>query len=322
MWDVLYAIDASTSMGEEARSKGGAPFVKMTAVKEGIVQVVRGAPLPYGARVGVMGFRAPTKALGMMLDSKQDIVQTVLPLSPVTELKKDLDGLGRKLDEIRVGGATPTGEAMKRAAQALRDVGEERRPRIRKLVVVTDEKSNVGPKPEEVLDASLVRAAMVDVVAIGSGTERKAFERIASRTGGRFTEVGTAAELWVALNPRIPYSDPAPPGPLIGEAERIAGVLKATDRKSASYEGVAAAAAAVLERAEAKLQDVVSVEGQARGDFDLVLAAAMNDPKWSSMSMREYADRVWSSGAELCKLQAAEEQYRACVRSLQTGPMA
>lgn len=316
MWDVLYAIDASTSMGGEAKPRTGPPYVKMEAVKEGITQVVKALPFPYEARVGVIGFSAPTKALGMMVDSKQDIVQEAQVLTPVSKLRGDLAGLTEALNKIRVGGATPTGEAMQRAADLLRQDSGERRPRIKKMVVVTDEKSNVGPRPAEILDADLVKRAMVDVVAIGGPADRKSFERIASRTGGKFAQVNTAPELSVALNPGIPYSDPLPPNPLLSEAERVAEVLKGTDKNSASYQGMVSAGAAVRERLMAKLQETISVEGQARGDADLVVSAAMGDPKYPTMSMREYADRVWSRCAELSRLQILEEAYRAAIASL------
>ncbi|MDG6954582.1 MAG: hypothetical protein JRN33_06345, partial [Nitrososphaerota archaeon] len=60
-------------------------------------------------------------------------------------------------------------------------------------------------------------------------------------------------------------------------------------------------------------------EGQARGDFDLVLSAATGDPKFPVMPMKEFADRVWSMGAELAKLQALEDAYRRAIGPLADG---
>lgn len=316
MWDVVYAVDASSSMGDETKSKSGGPYVKIEGVKEGIQLTVKGASLPFGSRVGVMGFRAPTKALGMMIDANQDIAQYLLPLTPVGSLLTNPALLRDSLDKLKVGGATPTGEGLKKAVEMLYSGPEETRKRIKKVILVTDEKSNAGPKPDAILDAKLVRRAIVDVVAIGPATDRKILEALATRTGGKFVQVGTAAELSVALNPRIPYSDPQPENALIVEGKRVAEVLKATDKSAASYAGLVAAAGAVKAKMEQRLQETVSLEGQTRGDVDLVISAATNDPKWPAMSMREFADRVWSRAADLARLQSLEESYRRAIAAL------
>jgi hypothetical protein len=316
MWDVLYAVDASTSMGEEAKTATGVPYVKIQAVKEGIQQVVKGFPFPYGSRVGVMGFRAPTKAMGMMIDSGKEMTQKVLPLTLVSDILARPDLLRDNLDTLNVGGATPTGEGLRAAVEMLHETQDGPRKRIKKVVLVTDDKSNVGPKPDAILDQKLIRMTMIDVVAIEKVSDRKVFEALVSRSGGKLTVVTSDTSLALALDPRIPYADPGAPNALLVEAERVAAVLKATDRKAPSYAGLAAAAGAVRERMEQKLQDTVSIEGQARADFDLALSAAMNDPKWPLMSMREFADRVWSRGAELAKLQTLEDRFRQAIRSL------
>ncbi|MDE1854244.1 MAG: VWA domain-containing protein [Thaumarchaeota archaeon] len=316
MWDILYAIDASTSMGEDYKPGSGPSFVKIEAVKQGIIQTVGSAKLPFGTRVGVMGFRAPTKAMGMMVDSSQEMVQEALPLTPVTDLSVNQALLRDSLDSLKVGGATPTGEGLRRAVDMLYATPDERSKRIKKVVMVTDAKSNVGPKPEQVLDAKLARRAMVDIIAIGTAVDTKAFQDFASRTGGKLTFVNDAAGIMAALDPRIPYAESPGPDPLLDEAGRVAAVLRATDKSAASYKGILAAAGAVRMKLEQKIQDVVSLEGQTRGDVDLVVSAATNDPKWPVMSMREYSDRVWSRAADLAKLEALEASYRRAVKSL------
>jgi hypothetical protein len=316
LWDVLYAVDASTSMGEEAKTPSGVSYVKIQAVKEGVQQAVKGFPFPHGSRVGVMGFRAPTKAMGMMIDSSKEMTQKVLPLTPVSELLARPDLLRDALDSMGVGGATPTGEGLRAAVDMLHEAPDGPLKRIKKVVLVTDDRSNVGPKPDAILDQKLIRRTMIDVVAIGRANDRKVFEALTSRSGGRLTIVSSAAAMAQALDPKIPYADPGAPNALLVEAERVASVLKATDRSAPSYAGLAAAGSAVRVRLEQRLQETVSLEGQARADFDLVLSAALNDPKWPVMSMREFADRVWSRGAELAKLQALEERYRLAMGSL------
>lgn len=316
MWDVLYAVDASTSMGEEAKSPSGVPYVKIQAVKEGIQQVVKGFPFPYGSRVGVMGFRAPTKAMGMMIDSSKEMTQKVLPLTSVSELLDRADMLRDSLDSMNVGGATPTGEGLRAAVDILHEIPDGPRKRIKKVILVTDDKSNVGPKPDAILDQKLIRRTMIDVVAIEKANDRKVFETLTSRSGGRLTVVSNTTGLALALDPKIPYADPGAPNALLVEAERVASVLKDTAKSAPSFAGLAAAGSAVRARLEQKLQDTVSLEGQSRADYDLVLSAALNDPKFPTMSMREFADRVWSRGAELAKLQTLEDRYRRAMASL------
>lgn len=315
LWDVLYAVDASASMRDSFKPKSGKPFVKVEGVKEGIRQVMRAVPFPFESRVGVVAFRAPTKTLGMVLDSRRDIIQDLTGLVPASRLSSDLDAFQQKLDRLEVGGGTPTGEALLRGVQMLNSGVPETRPRIKKLVMVTDDKSNVGAKPETTLDAKLVRTVIVDVVSIGSTRDRRTFELLASRTGGKFSQVSTPTELAMALDPRIPYLKRPAPNPILEEAERVAEVLKETGEGSASRAGIEAAVGAVRERLEQKLQEAISLEGQARGELDMVVTAAMKDPKWPKMSMREYADRVWSRGADLSRFQTAAEDYRRALKS-------
>ena len=315
MWDVLYAVDASTSMGDEAGDRGPR-FVKIEGVKKGIARAVAPGTFPFGSRVGVMGFRAPTKALGMMIDKKKEQTQEVIPLTQLSELVANPAIMRHGLDSLDMGGATPTGEGIRKAIEVLHGSPEAGKNRIKKLVVVTDEKSNVGTRPETLLDAVLARRAIVDVVAIGNATDRRTFEAFASRTGGTFAAVSDSDSLEKALEPRIPYVQPIPPTPAQVEAARVAALVKETKKSDASYEGVAAALEAVRSRLEQKLQETVSLAGQARGDLDLVVSAAVRDPKSPAMSMREYADRVWSRGADLAKLQYIEWNYRRSIESL------
>ena len=319
MWDVLYAVDASTSMGEASTLRGTAGETKVEAVKGVIIQLVSGHRFPFGARMGVMAFRAPTKAMGLMVDSKQGFTKMVLDFTPVSDLRNDLDRLKQALNDIEVGGATPTGEGLKAAVDLLQAPTDGSRRRIKKVILVTDDKSNFGPKPGAVLDAALVRKAIIDVVTIEKAADSKSFDALVSRSGGKLTVVNDANGLALALDPRIPYVDAFQSNPLLVEAERVAAVLKMTDKKDSSYNGLAAAGAAVRSRLEQKLQDTISLEGQARADLDLATSAASNDPKGPTMSMREFADRVWSRGAELSKLQELDDAYRRALGSLPAG---
>ena len=313
MWDVLYAVDASTSMGKPSKLRGAVGEVKVEAVKKGILQVASVSQLPYGARVGVMAFRAPTKEMGMMVDSTQVTTQRLLPLTPIQDLRAKPDILRGALDAMKVGGATPTGEGLKAAVEMLHDslAGAERR--IKKAVLVTDDKSNFGPRPESVINAELVRRAIIDVVAVEKVRDREVFEALAARSGGRLRVVTDALGLRSARDPLIPDSEPGEPDPLVEEAQRVAKVLELTDRSAPSYRGLLTAAAAVRAKLEQKLRNATTLEGAAMADVDLVVNSAVNDPKWPRMSMKEFADRVWSNSADLAKLQALKDSYRRAI---------
>ena len=317
MWDVVYVLDASTSMGKESRLVGSDGSPTIEAVKRAIVEAVRTIRFPFGSRVGVVGYRAVTKSGGLRLDMSQEMVQEVLPLTAVKDLVASPERLRDTLDQLKVGGATPTGEGIKGAIELLYTTPDEGRKRIKRLILVTDERSNAGPNPEKMLDSKLARRAIIDVIAIGSEADRRFFHLLASRTGGRFTLVNSASDLPRAFDPGIPYSDSGPSDPLLEEADRVSKVLAATDPSSSSFPGISNAARAVVERLTANLGKLIILENQSKVEFDLALSGATNDPKWPVMSMREYSDRIWSRAAEFLKLQALDVAYRAAIDSLE-----
>jgi Mg-chelatase subunit ChlD len=318
MWDVLYAIDASTSMGEETKNRVGAPFVKMDAVKDGILRAVSPSVFPFGARVGVMAFRGQTRALGTMLDSSKDVAQELLSLTPVVNLWANPAILRDSLDALRVGGMTPTGEGLRRALEMIYPLPREQKERIKNVILVTDESSNAGRSPDGLLDAGAARRAMVDVVYLGKRRGRKSLESIARKTGGKYTEAEDPFELSAVLKPTIPYIGGHEPDPLLMEAERVSAVLKATEQSSVTHNGVSEAVADVRAKVEQKLRELVLLEGKARANADLVVSGTTHDAKWPTMSMREFADRVWSSVADLERLEALSERHRRALRSLFT----
>ncbi|MDG7007209.1 MAG: VWA domain-containing protein [Nitrososphaerota archaeon] len=316
MWDILYLIDASSSMGGPSKLKGSMGESKIEAVKKAIAQVTTGPLLPYGARVGVMAFRAPTKTLGIIVDTKQAMIQEPLQLTPIQQLQGAPGRLAEALNSLKVGGGTPTGEGLRAAVEMLHRP-DNLGARIKLTTLVTDGKSNFGPSPESLLEAGLARKAIINLVAVEKASDKRAFETLAARSGGKFSVVGDVPTLVSALNPRIPYAGVGEPDPLIGEAERVSKVLKMTDRSSPSYGGLVLAAEAVRQRMDRRLRDFTALEGEAAAALDSAVKAALNDPKWPRMSMKEFADRVWSTGADLSKLQAQKDAFRRAM-----GPLA
>ena len=315
MWDILYLVDASTSMGEASKLRGAAGEPKIKLVKNAIVRLSTGPLLPYGSRVGVMAFRAPTKAFGMMVDTKQAMIQEPLQLTPVQELRVHPEILTRALDSMIVGGGTPIGDGLKAAAEMLHRFGEPG-TRIKLTRLVTVGKSNFGPRPESLLESGLARKTIVNLVAVEKASDKRAFETLAARTGGKFSLAGDVPGLVTALDPRIPYIDAGEPDPLIVEAERVSKVLRMTDKSSPSYKGLVLAVDAVREKLGRKLRDLVTLEAGAIADLNSVVKAAQSDPKWPRMSMKEFADRVWSTGADVSKFQAQKDALKRALDSL------
>jgi von Willebrand factor type A domain len=320
MWDVLYAIDASSSMADKRKSRSGLTYSKIESVKQAIVDVVQAGSIPPGCRLGVMAFRAPTKAKGLLLDSSQGKVQQVQSLTPVEDLRGNQAALASRLSWIQVGGATPTTDGLEGAFELLYAAKEDGPKRIKKIVLVTDEKSNVGPKPEVMLDANVVRRAMVDVVAIGRRTHNEAFQALTAKTGGRFTIVDDQSELREALDPRIPPIGEPKPEPILGEAMRILTILELTSQTSASYDGVFEAARAVRERLEKRLKQVSMVEEQTKGEFNIMVSQMGTGDAAFKTSMKSYADRVWPRASEILRLQATEAEIKQVIGHLPPPP--
>jgi hypothetical protein len=97
-------------MAEAQKSPTGRGFVKIDSVKESLSDLLRMGAFPYGSRVGVTTFQAPTKAGGLLLAGGREMVKAVLPLTPTEGLTRE--ELNAKLSAIKVSGATPSGLAI------------------------------------------------------------------------------------------------------------------------------------------------------------------------------------------------------------------
>ena len=137
MWDIIYAVDASSSMADSHRSTTGSSFVKIDLVRKAIADLLGGGIIPYGSRLGVFTFNAPTRAGGMFLKGGEEMTKTVVPLTMIDGLTKD--GVAEKLAAIQVAGATPTGRAVEEGRTRLYAAGGGSRRRIKRLVRLRDE---------------------------------------------------------------------------------------------------------------------------------------------------------------------------------------
>ena len=201
MWDIIYAVDASSSMADSHRSTKGTSFVKIDLVRKAIVDLLGGGVIPYGSRLGVFTFNAPTRAGGLLLMGGVEMWKSVVPFTMIYGLT--LDGVAEKLAAIQVAGATPTGLAIEEGLKQLYAADDGPLRRIKKLVMITDEKSNVGPRPERVVDDEAAGKAIIDVIAIGGKINREALEKLTAKTGGKLFVVESYEGLLGAIKPRM-----------------------------------------------------------------------------------------------------------------------
>ncbi|MDG7011241.1 MAG: VWA domain-containing protein [Nitrososphaerota archaeon] len=312
MWDLLYAVDASSSMADTHRSPRGTSFVKMDLVRETIAGLLGGGELPFGSRLGVMTFQAPTRLGGMFLKGGEEMTRMVVPLTDLDDLTKE--GMKEKMDAIRVSGATPSGLAIEEGLRQLYAGNDGPVRRIKKVVMITDERSNVGPRPENVVGDEVAQKAIVDVIAIGGKINRETLEKVAARTGGKFMIVESAEELLAAMKPRIDVRGLGVDAGLlddVGKAEQGLLAGRALGEGSMQYRQALDRAREVRARANKRLMEVLMVRAQADADVKMLVSQLQK-----GMTMAEYARRVWPRAAELDQAEKVEKELRAAMERL------
>lgn len=311
MWDVLYLVDASSSMAESHRSQTGRTFVKIDSVKESIGDLLKQGAYPFGSRLGVMTFQAPTKMGGMFLAGKE-MVKAVFPLSPTDGLTRE--ALDAALSTIQVSGATPSGLAIEEGLRHLYGADDGKVRRIKKVVMITDERSNVGPRPERVVNDEVAVRAMIDVIAIGGKVNRETLEKVASKTGGRFTVVEGPDELKNAMNPRIEMMGLGVDESLLKESASAAEAL-ASERKagesSMEYRKALERARQVRAKVNKRLMEVLMLKSQSETEV-----ATLASQVGKGLPMKDYARRVWPRASELEQVAKVEKELRDAMEEL------
>ena len=303
MWDLLYAIDASASMADTHRAPRGSSFVKMDLVTETIGGFLTSGLLPFGSRIGVMTFQAPTKAAGMFLKGGTEMTKMVVPIARIDAMTRD--EIGSKLAAVQTGGATPSGLAIEEGLRQLYAVGDGPIRRIKKLVLITDEKSNVGPKPERVVGSGEAARAIIDVIAIGSKVNRDALEVVAARTGGKFMRADSAEELSEAMMPRIEVRGVGAYAEVLARVNRSELELENGRRLgtgSKEYREALERARQVRLMASKRLTEVTMVKGQSDAELRMLVSHLDRE-----MPMQEYARRVWPTAADLDQAEKVEK---------------
>lgn len=312
MWDILYAIDASSSMADIQKSPIGRSFVKIDLVREAIVNLLSSGQLPFGCRLGVMTFQAPTRAGGMFLKGGEEMTKTVIQLTRVDALTRpDMES---KLSGIQVSGATPSGVAIEEGLSLLYAANEGPVRRIKKLVMITDERSNVGPKPEKVVNDEVAVKAIIDVIAIGGKIKGETLERVTSKTGGKFMVVESAQDLLHAMKPRIEVRGLGADESLLGDvtkAERDIDAGRALGTTSIEYRQALERASQVRARANRRLTEVLMLRSQADAEVKTLVSQLEK-----GLPMKGYARRVWPRASELDQVEKVEKSLRAAMDSL------
>ena len=312
MWDIIYAVDASSSMADPHKSPRGTSFVKIDLVRKTIVGLLGPGELPYGSRLGVMIFHAPTTAGGMFLKGGEEMTKMVAPLARVDAQSKE--SLQAQLSTIRVSGATPTGLAIEEGLRQLYASDDGPVKRIKKLVVITDERSNVGPKPEKVVSDEVAAKAIIDVIAIGSKVNGETLEKVAAKTGGKFMVVESAEELLEGMKPRIDVKGLGVDATLLEDVAKSAEGLekgKALGVSSMEYRSALDAARQVRARANKRLMEVLMLRSQADAEVKALVARV-----GEGMPMQEYARKVWPRASELDQVEKVEKELRGAMERL------
>ena len=312
MWDIVYAVDASSSMGEQHPGRGGSSFVKIETVEKSIVDLVAGGAFPVGSRLGVVTFHAQTRAGGLLVAGGQEMATVVVPLTETEALTPE--GLRSRLSTIKVGGATPTGVAIEEGLRQLYASEEGALKRIKKLVVITDERSNVGPKPEKVVSDEVAVRAIIDVIAIGGRINKETLEKVASKTGGRFAVVEGSEQLIDAMKPRIELKGPGSDAPLLEEASKSAKELEGAKEKgtaSMEYRQALERARQVRAKVNKRLMSLLLDKSKAEGEVK-ELEAKLKE----GMPMKDYAARLWPRASELEQVQRVEKELRGAMEKL------
>ena len=260
----------------------------------------------------MLTFQAQTKAGGMFLSGDQEMVKTVVPLTRTEVITKE--GLESKLATIRVSGATPTGEAIEGGLKELYggDEGEVRR--IKKMVVITDEKSNVGQRPEKVVNDEVARRAIIDIIAVGGKVSRGAYEKIASKTGGRFWVAVEPDDLVQAMKPRVEMKGLGVDQGLLDDVAKAASRLESSRKAGeSSFEYRQALEWARLLRAKAnkRLMEVLMLKSRSEAEVKTLAAQAGKE-----LPMGEYAKRVWPRASELEQVGKVEKELRDATEKL------
>ena len=312
VWDILYAIDASSSMADTHKSPHGTSFVKIGLVASTIVGLLDGGQLPFGSRLGVMTFQAPTRAGGMFLKGGEEMMKMAIPVGPIESMTKPQ--MQATLSTIKVGGATPTGMAIEEGLRQLYAVDDGPLRRIKKLVMITDEKSNVGPKPEKVVSDEVAVKAIIDVIAIGSKVNRGTLEKVAAKTGGKFMIVESAEELLHAMRPRIDVRGLGVDAGLLADVTRSEFELEKGRRlgtTSMEYHLALEKAREVRARANKRLMEVMMLRSQADSDVKVLVSELQR-----GMPMADYARRVWPRASELDQAEKVEKELRTAMERL------
>lgn len=209
---IVFLVDSSGSMGEQL-GEGR----KIEKVHEVILSLLSEDDRLLGDDIiSLMLFHATKSG---------DIpkVDMLLPPARLSDIRKDLSKLGKKLKKVKPMGGTPIGFALRRAVEALLAVDSEEK----RVILLTDGENNVGPSPEEVAEEAGGHGIQVDVVGIGDDINPLELEAITERAGGSFKHYPYDGELQQILEELLkPVPQAEEPELAVDEGEKLSKLLE------------------------------------------------------------------------------------------------
>ncbi len=302
-------------MGREQKSRAGERFRKIDQAVEALTAGAVTASLPPSSRLAVIGYMADEE--GRHPRPPNERVKLFKPLTPLNDFLSGIAELRERLVSAKCVGATPAGSMI----EASIDLFYEKTPQasgapptIKRLIAVTDEYSNIGPEPGEVLRKAGGKL-ILDIVVIGSPKAHAKWSKLAALTGGNCTLVDGARELARAMTPDIP------PPPKYACSELLATVsdypsLAKEDANPLRREELAHAARDSRSKLSVRLAEVESELYESRKKLDALFAEENAKSRESMSSMSDYAKAVWPEFSRLNAIEDCERRLRDALDKL------
>jgi hypothetical protein len=315
LWDIIYAFDYSESMGKEQKSRAGEKFRKIDEAVGALTAGTVTAALPPSSRVAVIGYMADEE--GRHPRPPNERVRLFKPLTPLDDFLSGIAELRERLISAKCVGATPAGSMMEASLNLFYEKTPGTSgvpPTIKRLIVVTDEYSNIGPEPAEVLRRGGGKL-ILDVAVIGSPRAQAKWSELAKLTGGKCTLVDGASELARAMTPDIP------PPPNYACSELLTAVSdypslakEATD--PLRMEELARVARDSRSKLSVRLAEVKAELSESRKRLEALLAEEKAKPRASMSAMSDYAKAVWPEFSRVSAIEDCERRLRDALDKL------
>ncbi|MEM0121467.1 MAG: hypothetical protein QW688_08535 [Thermoprotei archaeon] len=237
-------------------------------------------------------------------------VRPILGLTSLGDVRSSWGEVEAELRGLGCVGATPSGVALRAAFSLAQGVlAGGGLSRFFRVVVVTDEYCNVGPRPDGVVPGFGGRV-IVDVVLLGGGKHEKAWRSVVEPTGGSCVVVSSPELLVKALTPRLPSSGGYVCSEDLGGLEALRAPSGEAD--SLAVAGRMADLRALRSRLARRLSEAAYTSLAERK----ALEEASQLFREGKLSMWEYAQRAWPSARTLSEAERCADALRKAIEEL------